>query len=377
MDVEPTEILYDKHKQLHYKLIRDYENYFIYENGDIISNKRKTKNLMAIDAENRTTLCKNGKQKSLMVTRLMYETWYNKKLKTTEIIKFCDNNKNNLHYSNLINTSDRNTKHLPLDPNKEWRFVVDYPDYKTSNYGDIFSLKLNRMLIPQLDSKGYLLIKLTLDSYDNLSVHRIVYRAFVGEIAEDKVVDHKNRIRTDNFIDNLQESTYSENNENSTRPNPRGHIVHQYTLDNIFIREWDSVKELSKTLNLNKLKIKECCEGIINEYQDFKWIYSEKVLDTSEFYPIVSNNGETYSNYKINKNADIINNKNFKLKYGMDSEYKRVTLQSDDNKLSTLLVHRLVAMTFISNDIKEHDIVNHIDENKMNAHVDNLEWCTH
>lgn len=37
-------------------------------------------------------------------------------------------------------------------------------------------------------------------------------------------------------------------------------------------------------------------------------------------------------------------------------------------------VHRLVADTFIGN-IYNHKYVNHIDENKLNNHVDNLEWC--
>ena len=40
-----------------------------------------------------------------------------------------------------------------------------------------------------------------------------------------------------------------------------------------------------------------------------------------------------------------------------------------------LFIHRLVAMTFLSNS-KKLSQVNHIDGNKSNNHVNNLEWCT-
>lgn len=54
--------------------------------------------------------------------------------------------------------------------------------------------------------------------------------------------------------------------------------------------------------------------------------------------------------------------------------YIQVSL-SANGKRRRFLVHRLVAMAFISNP-NEYGYVNHIDENKHNNHVDNLEWCT-
>lgn len=54
--------------------------------------------------------------------------------------------------------------------------------------------------------------------------------------------------------------------------------------------------------------------------------------------------------------------------------YKRITLYKD-GKPKTKLVHRIVAESFLNNPF-DYNIVNHIDGNKLNNIVTNLEWCT-
>ena len=61
------------------------------------------------------------------------------------------------------------------------------------------------------------------------------------------------------------------------------------------------------------------------------------------------------------------------LKFSDLKGYCRVRLRKD-GKRKMYLVHRLVAQAFIPNPLNLPQ-VNHIDENKKNNNIDNLEWC--
>lgn len=99
----------------------------------------------------------------------------------------------------------------------------------------------------------------------------------------------------------------------------------------------------------------------VNEYEG---IYQVSNLGNVKSLPhIVScGRGQTLTKEKTLK---------FRNSYG----YNRVHLMKD-KKEKNLYVHRLVAEAFIPNPYNL-PVVNHIDENRSNNHVENLEWCTH
>lgn len=58
----------------------------------------------------------------------------------------------------------------------------------------------------------------------------------------------------------------------------------------------------------------------------------------------------------------------------MASGYLQVALMAKNGKKKNELVHRLVALAFIDNP-NNLPQVNHMDENKVNNCIENLEWC--
>ena len=83
-----------------------------------------------------------------------------------------------------------------------------------------------------------------------------------------------------------------------------------------------------------------------------------------------------FPKYLIDTNGNIYNKRTMKKLKGRDNGkgYRAVCLYNSEGKMINKYIHRLVAETFIDNPNNLSE-VNHIDENKANNSVDNLEWC--
>ena len=87
-----------------------------------------------------------------------------------------------------------------------------------------------------------------------------------------------------------------------------------------------------------------------------------------------------YGEVFFNKDTDKGNSKRFKHdkvksfinKYG----YVEYILSDINNDKKHIQAHRIVASLFITQSNKKQKYVNHIDGNKQNNHISNLEWCT-
>lgn len=371
------------YENLRFVKIDNFDNYKLYENGDVI-NIKLNKKLSTFLSRNQYFLkiSIDKKKYTFNFLRFMYEKFYNEKLTSSDIIRLKNENIENIfHYKNLkkVNRKDmiKNENHDELDNTKEWKIVKNYPDYKISNLGDIFSIKSNKILKPRQDENGYYKIKLINDiKRRHMFIHRLVYDTFKNIIDDNKVIDHIDKNKINNNINNLREVSLSDNSKNCEKKKQEKTIIHQYTLNNEFIKEWISFDEIKNNLGYHSSSISKCCTGKIKTAYGFIWKNPKIIVNLNEFTEINTRDENKFSNYKINKRGVIINKNNIILKQTINSGYYIIDLVNNDGNRKRLFVHKIVGQTFLENP-NNYKIINHIDENKLNNNIKNLEWCNH
>jgi hypothetical protein len=82
--------------------------------------------------------------------------------------------------------------------------------YKISSNGEVLSVRYNKILKPTSSKKGYHVVDLRNNGKRRgMFIHRLVMLSFIGESKLE--VNHKNGVKTDNRLENLEYVTTKEN----------------------------------------------------------------------------------------------------------------------------------------------------------------------
>lgn len=172
-----------------------------------------------------------------------------------------------------------------------WKDIDWYRwDYQISNLWRVKSLKFwrKRILKAGNDGRWYLYVILTCDWIQLLKkIHKLVANYFITNLHNKPCVNHKNGIKHDNRIDNLEWCSQSENIQHAFdtwlkiwsmlwkfwKDHNRSKKVYQYSLDLEFIREWGNWCEIQRELWILQCSISQCCRWVIKTSSGYIWKY--------------------------------------------------------------------------------------------------------
>jgi hypothetical protein len=98
------------------------------------------------------------------------------------------------------------------EPQETWRPITTNTQYEVSCRGRVRNTKTGRTLQPPPDTNGYVRVYLGGGDARTVRVHTLVAEAFLGERPSEKhEVNHKDGVRTNNTVENLEWVTRSQN----------------------------------------------------------------------------------------------------------------------------------------------------------------------
>ena len=267
-----------------------------------------------------------------------------------------------------------------------WTTITNYDNYEVSSLGNVRNKKTGRFLKPACNG-GYMIVGLCKNGKGSTKpIHRLVASEFISNPENKPQVNHKDKNRSNNNIINLEWVTALENNIH------RSNGTVQTTNQNLKIWRLDiqngnklqlynSIYEaatwcvengFSTSIHNTRGNISCAVRGIYNSSTGFKWVLDKQSYLENEEWKSVKIDGSEINNYFVSNLGRFKNSKGIIMQNYKPHHSGYIYVRVNKNKYS---LHRLIATTFIDN-LANKSSVNHIDGNKMNNCVTNLEWVT-
>lgn len=277
--------------------------------------------------------------------------------------------------------------------NEIWKTITDFPKYEVSNFGNVRVNESKYLMKPFTNGAGYLRISISNDTFKRKKfyIQRLVACEFIENPENKNTVNHINNNKTDNRVSNLEWTTmaeqinhkYKTNNKFEKRINIKSiWRIDCNTLEKL--ERYESTTEAVKWIKQNNLttssnelncrqKLINVSNGKNNSAYGYKWVYEDNInnilndeLWKEISFELIGKNNYFISNYGRFKNhkgeiCNIIPNCHGYIKTIINRK--------------AFSVHRLVALMFLPN-LENKEFVNHIDGNKTNNKLSNLEWAT-
>jgi len=160
---------------------------------------------------------------------------------------------------------------------EQWKKIREFEDYEISNLGRIYSQKRNgRILKSRMDKNGYLYVSLCNAGTHTKRIHRLVTQAFIPNPKNLPEINHKDGIKTNNNVENLEWVTSRENHIHARRvlmlngwDKQRKPVIGTHIKTGERIR-FKSTMEAGRN-GFNQGKISACCLKKRHMHHDYIW----------------------------------------------------------------------------------------------------------
>jgi len=294
------------------------------------------------------------------------------------------------------------TNDIIIDSPEEWKIFPDNNNYEVSNKGFIRNIKTKKSFGGCFDKhSGYMRTNLN-NKY--ISIHYAVGKTYIPNPENLSCINHKNKDRTDNRVENLEWCTYAENNKHKVENSVKQYKKHgnskrilrldkdtNVVLDtystlmcackwimeeifNISTNEKDVDKQLKSNSSTLSNQMKR--DGEWFGY-GFKWKFETPLTEKEgeEWKLITSMEKEGYYISSLGRLKTPLNviKDNFSITSNFTSDgYYDIKIVKGGKHHR---INRLVAIAFVPNP-ENKPYVNHINHNTLDNRAENLEWVT-
>ena len=159
-----------------------------------------------------------------------------------------------------------------------WKKIQGFNNYSVSSLGNIRrdeyyikdsigrnQYKSKKLILPSIGKDGYNKVVLTNDLGERktLRINRIVALTFLNNDDNLEFVNHKDGIKTNNIVDNLEWCTSSENVQHAIKMGlcNTSMFVEKLSINGEVLEEFRSIREASRITGIDNSGIAKVCKG--------------------------------------------------------------------------------------------------------------------
>jgi len=181
-----------------------------------------------------------------------------------------------------------------MEKQEIWKEIPGFNGrYQASTKGRIKSLRFrnsshSRILKQSKQKQGYLILHLCNDKPKLYRVNRLIALTFIPNPENKYATNHKDGVKSNNYVTNLEWATKSENETHKHRvlgqpgtmtgrvgkDNPKSREINQLLLSGEFLCKWDNSRSIQQALGFDFRNVYACCRGWRKSAYGYKWKFT-------------------------------------------------------------------------------------------------------